>query len=163
MHVSRLSIACISLLAFASGCSRGSAEKKVVLYPVVDERGLITYVTMDPSITQAKEDDRIAQARQHEFDEDDRQQRREAGLQEVARYRQGQRDEAEQKLQRLREQSEQDAQDRMNRRSTPPSVSRTPSGGVSESAYWERQSRAVDDSLRALRRAQEEYSRRPPR
>jgi hypothetical protein len=48
MHPSRWSVNGVALLGFASGCS-GSSPKTSELYPVLDERGVITYRYVTPA------------------------------------------------------------------------------------------------------------------
>jgi hypothetical protein len=90
------------LLAVASGCSR-SPQEKIVLYPVVDERGITSYVTTDPGLALAEKDQRIAQEQRRKSDEADRLLQRERGLQEVTRYRQAQQDKIEQRIREWQE------------------------------------------------------------
>jgi membrane protein involved in colicin uptake len=150
----------VALLAFASGCSGGSQEK-IALYPVVDGRGVITYVTKDPGTRLAEENDRIAQWQRQQSDEADRQQRKERGLQEVARYRKAERDKIDQTLQRQREQNEQDDQDRMRRRQAPrPGYQPSPLI-LPDPMRLQRDAQELDKALEELRRGQESYSRQP--
>lgn len=55
----RRSMSCVAMLAFSSGSS-GCHEKEPVLYPVLNERGLITYTTKDPYKPAFKEDRQAA-------------------------------------------------------------------------------------------------------
>lgn len=61
MFSTRRSVICVALLAFASGCSEGlggfgGRETEPELYPVLTERGSITYRMIDPQDAPGPED-----------------------------------------------------------------------------------------------------------
>ena len=87
MLLLRWSVACGALLACVSGCSRGP-EPEVVLYPGVNERGLITYSTTDPDGPEARERRRFALEQQQDAEEQ----------QQDAEARRQQRERADQEL-----------------------------------------------------------------
>ena len=60
MFSTRRSVICVALLAFASGCSEGLGplgghEPEPVLYPVLSERGHLTYSMKDPPCLPVRE------------------------------------------------------------------------------------------------------------
>jgi hypothetical protein len=117
-------------------------------------------VTKDPSIRLAEKDARVTQWQRQQSGEAGRRQK-ERGLQEVAEYRQAERDKIEQTLQGPRQQNEQDDRDRTRNRQDPgPGYQPSPLI-LSDPMQWQRHSEAIDQSLERLRRGQEAYSRQP--
>jgi hypothetical protein len=170
MLLPRRSVACLALLASVSGCS-GSSEPKVTLYPVVDERGLITYMTEDPYDAAVEKDRRNAELR-HEWSQQQaalsrgRQQNVEAmqaeALSRQARqeqFRQEQRD--TQAYQDMRRQNER-ALSSWAQPPPQPSPGYVPSGEAM-SARLERESRQHDQLLTLMNWQMQEQAQREAR
>src|SRR4051812_22798792 len=102
----RWSVTCAALLAITSGCSGGSggSRVKVALYPVVDERGLITYVTRNPYDPEAEEERRAALEQEREAAEVRR--REERKYQDLVDLRQRQKHDIDRTIQQLKQRSD---------------------------------------------------------
>src|SRR4051794_24344417 len=140
----RWSVACLALIASVSGCSKNS-EPKLTLYRVVDERGLITYVTNDPYGDAVEKDRRDAELRRESQQQADLSQVRRRNMEAEALNRRAREEQFRQEQQDLR-----DYQDRRRQNEQRPSGRVQPGPvyvprGESESERLERERRAHDD------------------
>lgn len=151
------------LLASAPGCTGGGSPSgaKLALYPIVNERGLVTYVTRDPYDPAAERERLVAQEQQREAAEVARQ-REERNLQALMEQRRRQNEATERVLRQLRQQSDEWTR-QLRSRPQPTRWQGNPDvlrGGEVESMRLQRESQAVDRALQDLQRGQAEYGLR---
>ncbi|SIN84845.1 hypothetical protein SAMN05444166_1252 [Singulisphaera sp. GP187] len=148
------SVTYAALLAITSGCSGGSSgsRAKVALYPVVDERGLVTYVTRNPYDPGAEEERQGVLEREREAAEARRRQE-ERNYQDLADLREAQKYDVDRRIQQLRQQSEVSAHQVPSRRQQPGWQGNSDflRSGEIESMRLQQQSQEVDRSLQGLR------------
>jgi hypothetical protein len=152
------------LLAITSGCSGGSGgpRAKVALYPVVDKRGLITYVTRNPYDPGAEEERRGAMGQEREAAEA-RRRHEERKSQDLMDLRQRQNHDIDRTIQQLRQRSEEPAHQVPSRPQQPGWRGNSDflRSGEVESMRQQQHSQAIDRALQDLRKGQEAYGVRP--
>lgn len=158
MRTSRWPVTYATLLVIASGCSGGSTGPgaKIVLYPILNGRGRITYVTRDPLVAEIERGMSLKQER--EVAEASRW-RDEQRIQEAMASSRRKKDAIDRTIQQLKQQSEELAPQLRRQREQPrwrvdSDLLRSREFG---SFRMQQHSQAIDGALQELQKSQANY------